>query len=447
MAIDSEQMDFNYIITHQKAMKENLAKKNKKIVEYDLKIVSFKLGSEFYGIDIMYVKEILMEGTFTQVPNTLDFVLGVLNLRGEIIPIIDIGKMFNINSTIIDEPEKKDTSLSIIVINADNIMIGIVVDRIYRVIQLRNDDIQPPSPLLGQINEKYIKGVAEIEKNLFVIFDTDSIFSSKEKTKKDVITQNKYDISEDFFVYFYEQIEQFESVHISDYNKSAFRNLYNKYIFDNKIKEMPSINKEISDKILNSFLSQHTGKLWEEKYVNIFKDDVINELNKICSDEIRILNLGCGGGHETFSLLFIILNYFTEIDIEIIAADSNLSKVSNASGFEISKDEIPSWINIEKYFIEISKNNYKINKEINDLIYFEFHDIKNIIKYKQEFDLVIARDLSLYLGEDNYKILLDNIAAKLISGGILVIGDNEIIQKHKSFNRINTKHIPCYIKK
>lgn len=447
MTTDEKQMDFNYIITHQKTIKDNLAKKNKKVVKFDLKLVTFKLGSEYYGIDIMYVKEILMENKFTIVPNTLDFVLGVLNLRGEIIPIIDIGKMFNIKKVDQNINNKNNSQLSIIVINADNILIGIVVDQIYRVLPLRKEDIQPPSPLLGKINEKYIKGVAEVENNLFVIFDTASIFSSKEKTKKDVIIQQKYDISEDFFVYFCEQIEQFESIHINSFNKAVFSKLYNQYIFENKIKEMPTISKEISEKMLNNFHSTHTDKLWEEKYVNIFKDEIVNELNKICSEEIKILNLGCGGGHETFSILFIILNYFKDIDIEIIAADSNLSKVSNATGFEIEKDKVPSWINTDKYFIEISKEKYKIKKEINDLIYFEFHDINNITKYKQEFDLIIARDLSIYLSEENYIKFLDDVCSKLISGGLLVIGDNENINRHEHLNRLKTKNIPCYKKK
>lgn len=446
MSVETNKMDFNYIIKHQKEIKDNLAIKSKEVVEYDLKIISFKLGNEFYGIDIMYVKEILIEKKFTIVPNTLDFVLGVYNLRGEIIPIIDLGKMFNIESTIINEKRKRNEDLSIIVINAQSITIGLVVDQIYRVIQLRYSDIQAPSPLLGQINEKFIKGVAKVEKNLFVIFNTDLIFSSKERTKKDVLTQQKYDLSEDFFVYFCEQIEQFESIHINEFNKSAFKNYYNNYINENNIKEMPALNKEISDNILSKFYSKNNGKLWDKKYAENFNDEVINELNKICSEEVKILNLGCGAGHESFSIVFIILNYFTDIDIDMIAADSNLSLISNASGFEIDNNDIPKWININKYFIEISKNRYKIKKEINDLIYFEFHDIKNMANHKQDFDLVVARDMSLYLSDDNYKVFLENILNRLISGGILVIGDNEVI-KHPALTKLDTKVFSCYKKK
>ena len=92
--ISAENIDFKYIMKHQKLIKENLKKRDEVVLD-DYKMVSFKIGQEYYGIDIMRVKEILKKKNFTIVPNTLDFVLGVLNLRGEIIPIIDIAIMFH----------------------------------------------------------------------------------------------------------------------------------------------------------------------------------------------------------------------------------------------------------------------------------------------------------------------------------------------------------------
>ena len=95
---------------------------------------------------------------------------------------------------------------SIIVVKVESLLIGLVVDEIQSVISLREDDIQPPSPLLGSINEKYIKGVIKIEEKLCVIFDTDSIFIDKTKSKKEILPQVS-DLSEEFFVYFCNQIE------------------------------------------------------------------------------------------------------------------------------------------------------------------------------------------------------------------------------------------------
>ena len=444
MELDSNKMDFNYIMTHQKAIAENLAKKNNDIVEYDFKVVSFKIGNEYYGIDIMYVKEILKENKFTVVPNTLEFVVGVYNLRGDIIPIIDVAKMFHLSNL---NEKKKGELKSIVVIRVDNLLIGLIVEQIQRVVPIRRSDIQPPSPLLGQINEKFIKGVAKIENKLCVIFDTDAIFSAKEKARQEVLPQQKSDLSEDFFVYFCNQIEQLTGCIINSYNKKSFRLFYNEFVNANNIKEMPSVTKEQAEQIAVKFHSKYTGELWKQPYVDNFKDAVFNELNKYCSDEVRVLNLGCSKGHETFTLLFLVLNYFPDADIDMIAADSNLGAISAASGFEISKSEIPAWINIDNFFINKSGDIYKINKEINDKIYFEFSDVKNKISHLQEFDLIVARDFTISLSEENYKSFIENLIAKLSSGGVLVIGDNEELEKYSDIVKLDNEQVSCYKKK
>jgi len=169
--INTENLDFKTLIQKQKELSSSLKqKKENKILEYDFKMVTFKLGGEYYGIDIMYVKEILKAKKFTLVPNALEFVLGVFNLRGEIMPIIDLAKMFHIESQ--NQSELK----SIIIIKVDNLLIGLVVDEISHVVPLRRADIQPPSPLLGTINERYIEGVVELNDKLYVVLDTEAIF-------------------------------------------------------------------------------------------------------------------------------------------------------------------------------------------------------------------------------------------------------------------------------
>ena len=101
---------------------------NKKTHEYDFKIVSFMLGQQFYAIDIMAVKEIINATRFTRIPNALDFVMGVLNIRGEIIPIINLAKMFHL-----DSDDTSGVERQIIVIKIDSLSIGLVVDKISQV--------------------------------------------------------------------------------------------------------------------------------------------------------------------------------------------------------------------------------------------------------------------------------------------------------------------------
>jgi purine-binding chemotaxis protein CheW len=440
--METGKIDFKYLMEHQKSLsKKNKVKSSDKILEYDLKIISFRIGQEFYGIDIMYIKEILKEKKFTHVPNALEFVTGVFNLRGEIMPVIDLAKMFHLDSILENNAIK-----SIIVVKVANLILGLIVDQIHHVIPLRRSDIQPPSPLLGSINERYIDGVLELNSKLYVILDVESIFSDKEKSKRDILPQST-DLSEEFFTFFCNQMEEFSGIHLNQFNKIKFRELFNNYAQENNIKEMPAINKNISDKIIKEFFSKYTDELWQQPYVDHFLDAVTPKLNKICSEEIRILNIGCGNGYEAFSVYFLLSNDFKDVVIKMVAADVNLGAITNASGFEISLKNIPSWINKDKYFFNKSGDTYKIKKEVNEKIYFEFHNAQNISTYKKEFDIVIARDLSLYLSEADYTKFVSDISQKLVSGGIYIIGDNEELGNISNFTKVSTKDISIYVKK
>ena len=123
----------------------------------DFKMVTFSLAGKDYGIDIMKVKEIARFVNFTYVPNTPNYVRGVYNLRGDIISIIDLRAMFNL-------PFKQKSSNeeeSGLIIRLDSTLIGVIVDRIDKVVGINSNNIQPPHPIFGDINIKYISGVVE----------------------------------------------------------------------------------------------------------------------------------------------------------------------------------------------------------------------------------------------------------------------------------------------
>lgn len=431
-----ENLDFRYLMQNQKKIDVNAAgvKENKAIVEYDAKIVTFKIGDEYYGIDIMNVKSILKEKKFTRIPNSLDFVIGVLNLRGEILPVINLAKMFHLSSTI-DKQEIK----SIIIIKIENLMLGLVVEQIQHVMPIRTSDLQPPSPLLGSINEQYIDGVLHTSNRIYVVLNTKAIFSDKEKTRREILPQTS-DLTEEFFTFFTNQIEEFCNIHINEVNQEKFRLLYDKYMKDNNISDMPKLDKDTALGIYKNFLSENSDEFWQEPYIANFKKIVLPELRKRCSDEVRVLNVGCANGYETFSMYILLQNEFPDAEIKMIAADVNLIAVSNASGIEVNAGSLPGWIDKEKYFMNVSGNSYKIKKEINDRIYFEFHDARNIATYKKIFDVVVARDISLYMKKKEYDQFINDLAEKITSDGILVLGDNENI-KNSHYQQIGNERI------
>lgn len=150
----------------------------------DFKMVTFSISGKDYAIDIMYVKEIAKAGQFTYVPNTLPFVVGVYNLRGEIIPILDLRIFFNIRES--KDEEAKLQNLLILTVNEQTF--GVIVDKIDKVVGIQKSSIQPSHPLFADINIKYIAGVIENNKHLYILLDVERIFS---KSKDD--NDSKYE--------------------------------------------------------------------------------------------------------------------------------------------------------------------------------------------------------------------------------------------------------------
>ena len=148
-------------------------------LEDSTNLVTFRLGSGEYAIDIMQAKEIIKMEKITLIPNAPDFVEGVINLRGNIIPIIDLKKRFNL------EEIEGDKNTGIIIVKIEDVDMGIIIDSISKVVSISNSDIQPPPPMLSGIGQKYIKGVGKLEDKLLVVLDLEKLFTTDEEEETD----------------------------------------------------------------------------------------------------------------------------------------------------------------------------------------------------------------------------------------------------------------------
>jgi len=138
-------------------------------------LVSFKIGSEEFGINIMKVQEIIRMQEITKVPQMPGFIEGILNLRGNVIPIVDLRKKF-------DLPEVEKTGDSrIIVVSMLGRIIGIIVDSVSEVLRMNEEQIQPPPSIISSIGQQYIKGVGKLGQNrLLIMLEIDKILSLEE---------------------------------------------------------------------------------------------------------------------------------------------------------------------------------------------------------------------------------------------------------------------------
>jgi purine-binding chemotaxis protein CheW len=144
-------------------------------------LVTFQLGEELYGINIMDVKEIVRVQEIRAIPNAPVYVEGIFNLRSEIIPIINLHKRFHLKKVLTSE---EDELLSgFIIIDIDGMKLGVIIDRVSRVVTIEKDDIQPPPQMLSGIGAEYIQGVVRQDQGYLIILDIRDLFNPKELQK------------------------------------------------------------------------------------------------------------------------------------------------------------------------------------------------------------------------------------------------------------------------
>ncbi len=149
------------------------------MAENDLiQLVTFQLGDELYGIDIMNVKEIQKVKEIRAIPNAPMYVEGIFNLRGVIIPVINLHKRFHIKKAELSEEDKMLSGFLIISINGR--MLGVYIDKVSRVMTIEKSDIQPPPQMIAGIGTEYIQGVVKEEDGYLIILDINRLFDPKE---------------------------------------------------------------------------------------------------------------------------------------------------------------------------------------------------------------------------------------------------------------------------
>ena len=150
-------------------------------------LVTFQLGEELYGVNIMAVKEIVKTQSVRPIPHAPHYVEGIFNLRGEIIPVINLHKRFRLEKPSGDEFDGEMGGL--IILNLDGIKISIIIDRISRVVMINSSDVKPPPQMLTGIGSEYIHGVVQQGNTYLIVLDIRKLFDPKELQKL-ISTQN-----------------------------------------------------------------------------------------------------------------------------------------------------------------------------------------------------------------------------------------------------------------
>jgi purine-binding chemotaxis protein CheW len=146
-------------------------------IDEERQLVVFTLAEEHYGVDIGTVREIIRMQSITKVPKTPKFVEGVINLRGKVIPVIDLRIRFDLPSG------EEDKDSRIVVLDIDGQDIGAIVDAVTEVLRIPADCVEPPSSVITSVESEYLLGIAKLSSRLIILLDVEEVLSSKEKAQ------------------------------------------------------------------------------------------------------------------------------------------------------------------------------------------------------------------------------------------------------------------------
>lgn len=137
-------------------------------------LVVFDLSSEAYGVDIGAVREIIRLQDITKVPRTPEFVEGVINLRGKVIPVVDLRKRFGLPV----EEESKENRIVVVDIGAQDI--GVVVDAVTEVLRIATESVEPPASVITTADSEYLLGIAKLDSRLIILLDLERVLTETE---------------------------------------------------------------------------------------------------------------------------------------------------------------------------------------------------------------------------------------------------------------------------
>lgn len=428
-------------------------KKDDALAQIDYKMVTFSLAGKDYAIDIMKVKEIAKAGRFTYVPNTLPFVLGVYNLRGDIIPIVDLRRFFNI-----EVPERMDDAIeNMLIVSIGEQTFGIVVDEIDKVVGIQKATIQPPHPLFGDINIKYIQGVVEVNNRLYILLDIERIFGSKteaqameeEAARQSMSRSPKVSAKGDDFKtkpsndapvsaqknveqktvggddvdlnFIKESLAQMRKFNVSPVNEKWVKERFAEWEKERGKDKTQFASAEDADLFLKPFYSPCNAAWWTKEYA----DSVYKALPDNTAKQIIVWNPGCGKGMETYSLACLLKKRYPAAKIKIYAHDTDLLNVSNAPLISVPANVANDWY--APYVTSKANSDFTFVPDLKNSIMFEYHDCANT-NALPVCDIIFARDLVSFLSPAAQKNLITDFEEKLKGNGILILGQNETLE-------------------
>ena len=421
------------VVRDLEALNTDIQEQKERVESVDFKMITFSLAGKDYGVDIMNVKEIAKADKFTYVPNAASYVRGVYNLRGDIIPIVDLRNFFHLPLT-----KRDDNIENMLILNIEDRVYGTIVDKIDKVVGINSDQIQPPHPIFGDINIKFISGVVEKQGDLYIILDVVRIFSiSKDEEGKTRLAESDafqmpssqeqilapVSPSESALDFVRQSLPTLKRFYPSPINEIWLRERFADWSIGRQGPDLQLKDINDAENFLSQFYSPSNTTFWREDYA----EAVGAVLPPNNASIIQIWNIGCGKGYETYSFACILKKKYPVSRFKIWANDNDIMAISQAPNMLYELEEVPEYC---REHMVLGPNGYTFNQEIKDSILFEYHDILNDNSLP-DLDIILARDVVSFFPVAEQGKIVNEFSERLKSHGIVFLGTNEELSENE----------------
>jgi len=162
-------------------MESNLIERGSRLEnEQFLQLVGFFIGRQQFGVNILTVQEIIREAPISNIPNSPDFIEGAINLRGSIIPVIELRKLLDLQTDVLNQ----DGNTWILIVNVDGSVTGFIVDSVTKVLKVHTSSIEPPPDIVAEgLKSRHIYGVCKMDDDLVILLDFEKILQVEDIEK------------------------------------------------------------------------------------------------------------------------------------------------------------------------------------------------------------------------------------------------------------------------
>ena len=395
-------------------------------MEKDLQVVGFRIGDETFGVKIGSVREIVRVPEITSVPNAPDTIEGVINLRGKIIPVMDLRKRFG-HSEI-----QQDKKNRILVVELENKLVGLIVNSASEVLKIPPSEIESPGSVFADSESSYVTGVGKLKGRLIILLDISKLLQTL--------------VYQECGMFFDERRSHFLKDRLQRRLKACQLDSFYSYY---RLLTSREGRAELA-LLLENLTVNETSFFRNRPQLDLLQKTVLEELLRKKQERrdwtLRVWSAGCSSGQEAYSVAILIcdaLAYYylrnplpfdmpspkplipPPWKLEILASDISYASLrAGQEGLYSEQQMEPVEYTCRLRYFEKSADKYAIKSQLKDLVQFDFHNLKTEFLPRRN-DMILCRNVMIYFDEAEQKRLIDKFYNCLNPGGYLFVGHAE----------------------